>query len=336
MAVTWSGWQPLGVNELKDNASTRYSLRSPEPLVRGGEIHCCEKDCALWLARRRRGPHNPQSVCERHGISVSTSPTYVYKDDRRNFIIDVPLLQRVKEMKVESWRLGNERSEDALSWNCFVALARLGGLPSLVHALTGIEPTAEVELLMWGIRVFNPDPRVWDRLVATRKLLEAGAGFPTEPDIILRIPGQAIVLIEAKFGSPNSTLSGQEDRFGGVPEFLDRYPSIEGKPDPFNREWIEEQEPEAILQQLVRNVIFAQHLAEDGEVPIVVNLVRECDEVDIESRLSTHLAANSPVRFKRRTWEDIYRDSSTMGEDAEPLRYYLQNKTNRLTRAFNC
>jgi hypothetical protein len=202
--------------------------------------------------------------------------------------------------------------------------------------LTGIEPRDDVELLMWGIRAFDPDPLVWNRLVETRKVLEDGAGFPTEPDIILRIPGQAVVLIEAKFGSPNSTLSGHEERFGGVPEFLDRYPSIEGRPDPLNREWMEEQEPESILQQLARNVIFAQRLAEEGEVPFVVNLVRNCDELGIESRFSTHLASDTPVRFKRWTWEDIYRIACTMGEDAEPLRYYLRNKTNRLAKAFNC
>src|SRR5947208_796525 len=129
---------------------------------------------------------------------------------------------------------------------------------------------AELELYLWGIRISDDAPRVMDRLIEVRKVLESGPGIPTEPDIILRAPGRAIVLIEAKFGSPNGTMSGQEERFGDVWEFLDRYPGVEGKGDPLNRDAILDLEPKGVYQQLVRNVIFAQWLGDEGEIPLVV------------------------------------------------------------------
>jgi hypothetical protein len=51
-----------------------------------------------------------------------------------------------------------------------------------------------------------------------------------------------------------------------VAEFLDRYPCVAGTIDPLNRVWIGEQPPGRVLQQLLRNVIFSQWLAEDGEI----------------------------------------------------------------------
>ena len=53
-------------------------------------------------------------------ISVSTKPTYIYEDKKSNFIVGRDILRQVS--KVESWRLGFETSEDAVSWNVFVGL----------------------------------------------------------------------------------------------------------------------------------------------------------------------------------------------------------------------
>jgi hypothetical protein len=125
MPPSWTDVQPLGLEELEENAAERYSLRAHEPLLRTDAIRCCARGCQNWLARRSRRPSDPTSFCPKHGVSVSTSPTYVYKDYRHNFVIDIPTLERVKRLKVESWRLRNERSEDALSWNVFVGLAQL-------------------------------------------------------------------------------------------------------------------------------------------------------------------------------------------------------------------
>lgn len=334
MPLNWSGTQPIGWNDIEDDAAHRYTLGATNSLLQPNAIRCCVRGCNHWLAKRRRGPSDPNTFCPDHGISVSTSPTYVYRDYRRNFIIDLDILDRVKTLKVESWRLGNERSEDAVSWNVFMALAGMTGLAAAFHHLTAMQADTEPELYLWGIRVLDQQPEVWPKLIAVRRALENGAGIPTEPDIILRVPGQAVVLIEAKFGSANGTMKGQEDRFGAVGEFLDRYPCGENRADPLNRQWIEGQPPEFVLQQLVRNVVFAQWLAEEGELPFVVNLVREADEQNVEDRMTNHLAANGPVRFQRATWESLARLPLLSQQDAAPLRIYLKNKTNNLTRAF--
>ena len=333
MPLNWTGTQPLGLQELEENAERRYKPQARDSLIRNDEIRCCVRGCHHWLAKRRRGANDPNAFCPEHGISVSTSPTYVFKDYRRNIIIDVPTLERVKGLKVESWRLVNEGSEDALSWNVFVGLAGLNGLGSAFQSLTGIEVDIEPELYLWGVKISNEEPCAWDKLKKVRSDLKE-TGIPTEPDVILRVPGRAIVLIEAKFGSPNGTLFGNEKRFGKVAEFLDRYPCVAGKVDPLNRAWIAEQPPGQVLQQLVRNVIFAQRLAEEGEIPLVVNLVRAPEEREVRERLTAHLAPGSPVCFRRCTWEGLFQLPILSREDAKPLMRYFENKTIGLAKAF--
>ena len=335
MPLNWTKTQPFGFDDLEENAAIRYSSKAHDSLIRKSQIRCCVQGCSHWLAKRRRKQrNNPDAFCPTHGISVSTSPTFIYKDHSRNFIIDTDILNQVKSLKVESWRLGNERSEDALSWNVFMGLAGLNGLAVAFHNLTGIQIDSEPELYLWGIKVSGAKPLVWAKLMTVRQALEKKVKIPTEPDIILRVPGKAIALIEAKFGSSNGTLEGKKKRFGTVADFLNRYRCLEGAADPLNREWIEEQPRAQVLQQLVRNVIFAQWLAEDGEVPFVVNLVRATDETNVEERMTNHLAANGPVRFRRATWEGLSQLPLMAQQDAAPLRNYLKNKTNKLTRAF--
>jgi len=266
--------------------------------------------------------------CRKHKVSVSISPTYVYQKLHSNFMISSDLINKVK--KVERWRLGNERSEDALSWNVFLSLAKLGLLSKAFQDF----PSGKIELYLWGNRIGRHLPVVWDKLTRVRKRLESGARFPTEPDIIIRIPGQLLMLIEAKFGSCNSTLLGKEDRYEGVDEFLSRYPANASVPDPLNREWIEGQKPSQVYEQLCRNVIYATWLREKGERLIVANLVCKNMETEIEQRFRNHLNANCPLEFRRITWESFYPVLLSSGENAGPIISYMENKTMNLKKAF--
>jgi hypothetical protein len=331
MPATWEEKRPLGLDLLEVNAAGRYTIGAHDSLIRGDRIRCCVRDCPRWLAKRRRGVKDPGIYCPDHGISVSKSPTYVYRDYRRNFIVAIPQLQRVVPLKFERWRLGNERSEDAVSWNVFVGLAELGGLMAVFRHLSGLEPRSEPELYLWGVRIGVPAPHRWPTLAAVRDILEPGIGIPTEPDIMLRVPGQALVLVEAKFGSPNSTLPGRNMT---VEQLVDHYPPPDGAVDPLDRGWISQHPQGPILGQLCRNVVFAQRLAAEGETPMVVNLVRQVDEVDIVERFAPHLAHHRPVDFRRATWEGLYRLPLMAGGDAAPLRRYFENKTSKLTQAF--
>jgi len=228
--------------------------------------------------------------------------------------------------------LGFETSEDAVSWNVFVGLYAFEGLAEVFESLTGVVPSGKPELYLWGNRI-DADCTPWPDLCEVRAALEKGMAIPTEPDIMLRVPGQAIVLVEAKFGSPNSSFAKKKGRFGSVTEFLRRYRCKEGAADPLNRKWISGREDERILEQLCRNAIFAHWLASGDEQPFVINLLRRAAR-DEEQLFRQHLSEDV-VRFRVRTWEDIWSLSAIQREQATILRHYLENKTLNLLPAFD-
>jgi len=311
---------PYGSSELKREAALRYSSSRADSLLLAEGLKCCIRDCEEIVARRHRG--EKPSFCPSHGISISTKPTYIYRDVERNFIVGNEILQRIS--KVERWRLGFETSEDALSWNVFVGLYALGGLGEAFKKLTGISPTDEPELYLWGNRI-GTECSKWEKLDAARMVFESGIAIPTEPDIMLRVPRQAIVLIEAKFGSSNSRLATKRSRFGSITEFFDRYKCIAGAKDPLNRTWISAQKDDDVLEQLCRNAVFAHWLASGSEQPVVINLVRQRAANDGQL-FGEHLSGNG-VRFHVRHWEDLYDVSTMRRHDASVLRSYLENKT---------
>src|SRR6185369_17293824 len=124
-------------------------------------------------------------------------------------------------------------------------------------------------------------------------------------DIILRIPGEFIMLIEAKFGSLNGTMARKKDRFGSVAEFLNRYVPKEDCSDPLDREAISKLEDKKILEQLCRNVIFSQWLTTKSEQSFVINLVRRAAPDDENDFKKNHLSGDA-IQFHRRTWEDLF------------------------------
>jgi hypothetical protein len=324
---SWSE-SPYGMSELKKDAAMRYSTGRNDSLLRGDHLQCCIRDCAELLPKRHRG-QEPR-FCSEHAISVSTKPTYIYRDAEHNFIVGRAMLKSVS--KVERWRLGFETSEDALSWNVFVGLYALKGLAEAFEALTGTVPQRQPELYLWGNRI-GADCTPWRDLHEIRAVLEKDMVIPTEPDIMLRVPGQAIVLIEAKFGSPNSNLAKKKGRLGSVTEFLTRYRCKEGATNPLNLKWISAQEDERILEQLCRNAVFAHWLASGREQPFVINLVKQAARND-EQLVRQHLSEES-VQFHVRTWEEICGLCVVQREEATVLRAYLRNKTLNFLPAFD-
>ena len=325
----WATHEPYGLSHFKKFACLRYSVKAPNSLLSADKIQCCIKDCEEWLPIKREGQE--RHFCSRHKISMSTSRAYIFQNHERNFIVGNAILKQI--IKVESGRLGNETSEDAVSWNVFVGLFVLNGLSKVFELLTGIRSLDEPELYLWGNRI-GSDPVQWKELQRVRNKLESRKGTPTEPDIILRLPGKAIVLIEAKFGSKNGTLDGKakHERFGSTDVYLNRYCQKDGEHDPLNRHWIKTQPSKNILEQLCRNVIFAQWLASEGEQPFVINLVRH-NAINDEELFRQHLSGEI-VKFKRFTWENIYGLPIIHTEPAFKLRRYFENKSLRLSPAF--
>jgi hypothetical protein len=334
-ALRWCDRLPYGAADFEPDAASKFATPGAVDFVGSDFIRCCIRGCERRLTRRRRGQFNvPSHFCPEHGISVSTSPTYLYHRDlqHQNFIIARSWLHSAE--KVERWRLGNENSEDALTWNVFVGCLRVRALRSLFHALTGWEACDEPELYLWGNRISADGPEPWEELYAARKRIEPRPGIPTEPDAALRVRGQALVLVEAKFGSPNGTLKGKHDRFGAVTDFVRAYTSEGAAGGPLHAQWIAQQAPDSVLEQLCRHAVFAHRLATDGEAPFVVNLVRKKDAPDIERRFGPHLLPGS-LQFRRVEWEQLYTLPELHTPAGEPLRRYLETKSFRLAKAFD-
>jgi len=151
---------PYGIFDLKENADSRYSTEGGNSLLSGDHVVCCVNGCEELLPKRRRG--QSPCYCSKHGISVSTKPTYIYNNPKRNFIVGQNMLRQLS--KVESWRLGFETSEDAVSWNAFVGLYVLGGLAETFRQLTGEIPRGEPELYLWGNRI-DAECKPWTSLI---------------------------------------------------------------------------------------------------------------------------------------------------------------------------
>src|SRR5947209_8073558 len=97
----WSAFDPERVEELHRSAG---SADAPCPLAGHGDHRL-----SWQLGDYKKGT-------EFHGdppASFRVSPTYVLKHSSDNFIIGQQLLSQLAG-KAETWRLGNENSEDAL------------------------------------------------------------------------------------------------------------------------------------------------------------------------------------------------------------------------------
>jgi hypothetical protein len=151
----------------------------------------------------------------------------------------------------------------------------------------------------------------WSNLREVRDELETGLTIPTEPDIILRVPGTPWCRSKRSFGSPNSSLAGKLARFGSVTRFLERYTCKPDAAHTLDRKWISQRPGKRILEQLCRNVVFAHWLASEREQLFVISLV-----------MRKHLKSN---RCSGSTWP----------ETGFQFRSYLRNKTLNLAAAFD-
>lgn len=314
---------PLGYDQIDEKSADELQKTKPNQNV----LRCCVRNCHNFLARVRRSEHDSKSFCTIHGIRVSTRPTYVYRDKNQNLILETKLFQGLK--KVENWRIGNENSEDALSWNVFLPIERSGSLSILFEKLTGLKPNSEPELFFWGNRIKSSSTVEWAELKNIREKLEADFRIPTEPDIAIVVPGQAVILIEAKFGSKNPVLGRKENYEDYKDDFINRYWS---DPDPLIRENINQH----TLDQLCRNAIFLVWLsnAYKAENKFLFNLVRSCDESNVENEMSKVLKQGI-ITFKRKTWEDLFLIVCELGESLKPVQEYFKNKTYCLKKAFS-
>lgn len=334
---------------------------------------CFIKECHSTLSRTQsqyRGKHLP--YCKIHGIRLHyDSGTFVYCDQNgeskndarlRNFLFHKEFVRDYvldNKTKAETHRLGYENSEDALSWNVFVPLMDVGKLSDAVRWLSGKDITGTPELYLWGMKIaWNGNDKAceYPPLLNARKKFENDIRrFPTEPDIMLIIPGKLVMCIEAKFTSGNPvTEEGIHSKPGEKPKnpegligrYMGRWKAASRYLD---LEFISKVEKPH--SQIFRNIIFAAWMAEKtGADWHVVNLVSDTqwqlgksrkqkthgyDFNDPTNAVRSYLHDDFKDNFTFRTWEELYRDLVEGDHRLGELRDYFQQKTACLERAFN-
>lgn len=306
----WSAFDPTVVAELGRSSG---ALDAPCP----------------YQGHDHRIPWSPTGYTkgtEYHGhppVSFRVSPTYVLQDHLDNFIVGRGLVDKLSG-KAETWRLRNENSEDALSFNVFRSLQEAGRLRDAARLLTGLDLGAEPELIVWGHRLGQTTVAPVAELKTALDDLEGTSGQQTEPDIIFRIPSWGWIFIEAKLGSPTSTYKGRPDKLEG---WKKRY----AKADVFNAAALTAADPETFPEQLLRNVAVA-HAVAAGEHVAVVALVRKT-YVKAVTNWANDYVADESVITRTATWEQLH--ALTEGQqELSVLRGYLADKSVNLRRAF--
>ena len=227
------------------------------------------------------------STESRRSASGSARPT---SSSDRGTTSSSPTNSSRSSRKAETGRLGNENSEDALSFNVFRSLQEAGALGEAARLLAGADVTTEPELIVWGRRVCDATTQPAPELHAALTELETWRGQKTEPDVILRVPGWGWIFVEAKLASPTST-------FRGKPEKLKHWANVYGGSGIFDLGAIEAADHTAFPEQLLRNVAVAHRMA-GQERAAGVALVRHVDAKSVEAWAAGYLAdeSSSPTR----------------------------------------
>jgi hypothetical protein len=294
--------------------------------------------------------------CPTHGLRIHRK-TFAYYDRMsprraalRNIVFEQAIFDEAflgNAAKAETHRICHENSEDALTWNVFVRLARAGALSNLLFSLTQRRPETGPDLYLWGLRVDLQNagkPEQFPPLDAARRFFEDGIQkFRTEPDIMLYEPDRFLLLIEAKFTSGNTLVERDEssDVAGEKPrsrsELMRRYSIV----DPVGRARLVPPADWPFYSQLFRNAVFADYMASGLGVRWgVVNLVSDSQRLSTAAYsdptlfMQTLLTSAPHGQFVRYTWERLYAEHVVNKHGLGDLEAYMSNKTASGGRAF--
>ena len=323
---------PYGVPELDPSVVVH-----PDDLDR---VRCYVRGCQHFLRRPTRQARG--EICPDHGIYCHNSrygATYSYRDVRRNIIASPDLFaQRIvgHPFKYESHRLGSENSEDALSWNVFRSLQEAGVLAAVARLMTGEDHPQEPDLYLWGIRISDESFEPWDLLIAARERFETNLPVKrplTEPDIALHLPGKYLVLIEAKFTSPNPYYE-RGPRKDAQSLTLDELLGIYRDDSLRILDYAKAALADRVPYQLWRNMVFAEWMAQSESAQTRayhVNLMRAQAVETTSPKFLGLIRTSATQHFQQVAWESFGRQVT---KRQEVLHQYLLTKTCHLSRAF--
>jgi hypothetical protein len=293
-------------------------------------MHCPLTHHDEWLPWEVGGAANGTITHGDPELRFHASPTYVLREPMGNFIVGHRLIQEALDGTwgmAETHLLGHENSEDALIWNVFRSLQEAQQLGVLIELFAGIKPGKEPELYLWGRRIGLDDTSEWSGLTERRSEIERWPGQKSDPGCCIRIPGEALVFIEATFGSPTATLRTEAAR----DEWFQRYEAT--CPGLFNRDAISATPARAVPGQLLRNAALASQMRQSGEQVTVVALTRASDQTAADVVARQCLCEGAEADVRRATWEGIY-EALPPQDELDPLRDYLEHKSFRLQHAF--
>jgi hypothetical protein len=213
------------------------------------------------------------SPCPTHHLAVHSTPggfTYVYDHDHfwRNLLwkdIDDRLrLEGILRGKRES-RMGHEHSEDAVTWSVFRFFERHRCLSPAIKEICPC-PDEEPQVIFWA----TDNGALWEPLRRCSDDIPEKTFARSEPDLMLLWERKLLVVIEAKFRSPNRSdpkKRGDEQRKAR--------PYIEHASPSFNSEGANEAVCDG-WYELLRNWALGASLREElgCERFVLVNLVR--------------------------------------------------------------
>jgi hypothetical protein len=266
----------------------------------------CGKEVAGASARRANRFEDCVRRCEDCGIGFSNAqhdPTVIHRDPTMNVPIEfrAGLMEaldqalNVYNRPQKKTKFGFSTSEDAVTWTVFSAIQRSGRSRQLWRALT--EEAADGEqppsVLLWGVPLEPADERGRALLKQIEDVSNDLGEDPrrrTEPDVVIDAGPSGVVIIEAKYMSPND-MKPPSDRF-------DRYVDARCFRNP-------DAAKATGLYELIRNWRFGCEVAHERGFALI-NLVRHQHlrrEEKLLSSLIEYLTTGDHRKFAIIEWE---------------------------------
>jgi len=247
--------------------------------------------------------------CPDHRIKVRPTPggfTYVYDDFSQNLLWkdadDRRRLDAILRGKRES-RMGHEHSEDAVTWNVFRFFERHACLSPAIKKISSC-PTDEPLTVFWTTN----DGCLWEPCRVCSDDIPEKTFARSEPDLMFLWEHKLLVVIEAKFRSPNRSGSDAKKR---AEELRKSRPYIEHASRYLNREGAEEA-VRGGWYELLRNWALGTTLKDTlgCEAFVLVNLLRRRHESAHRENPRQDFAERACVltpdsRFVVAYWEDL-------------------------------
>lgn len=307
-------------------------------LISADTVACPVKGCSHVVERQRRVfVRDEQFRCPTHGIFISPS-TWVHEDYWLNLIntepSDMALLCDIKSVKRENDRLGNNNSEDAVTWNIFRGLQKRNLVGATLGTCTGEVIEGKNCVMYWSYS--QKEKGTWEWLKKARSTFGEKSNRSTEPDLIIETD-KVLVFIEAKVGATNQTkpsnksveklyATGGDGWFGKVFHEAENFRTIA---------------VDSKLYELMRMWLLGTWIAEQiGKKFVLINLVLEHREEDIETRFGDKIIQGETRRFQRCTWEQLYHTAQSQEFDIELERFFKgktlgYSRDGALQRAFD-